>query len=160
MLHRVYLLLGSNVGDRLSHFEKALQKMNEQAGAVKKISSYYETEPWGVVDQGDYLNAAVYLETSLAPEELFERLNRIELEEGRTGKQKYLPRTLDIDILFYDDLVHHSETLSIPHPRLHLRRFVLVPLQEIAPGLVHPEFKMTVTELLDVCADDKTVKKL
>lgn len=159
-LHTAYLLLGSNVGNRQVHFQHALEKIQSMAGVISKASSIYETQPWGVTDQDDYLNMAVEINTSYSPEELFKHLKAIEKGEGRTDATQYAPRTLDIDILFYNDLVFESEHLIIPHPRLHLRRFVLKPLEEIAPSIIHPMLKKSVKELLMECEDDKNVRRI
>src|SRR5262245_24272879 len=124
--HYVYLLLGSNIDDRENYLSLGLEKIQDRAGKILKSSFIYETAPWGVVGQENYLNAAVLVETLLSPEKLFPELKKIETEAGRTDQKKYAPRTLDIDILFYDHLVLNSKDLIIPHPKLQLRRFVLV----------------------------------
>lgn len=159
-LHKVYLLLGSNMGNRSELLSNALKEIESHAGKILKTSSVYETAPWGVTNQNDYLNQAVLIETSLAPLSLFSELKEIEREAGRTDQKKYAPRTLDIDILFYDDLVLNSEELTIPHPKIQLRKFVLVPLKEIAQELIHPVFKKSVSLLLIECDDTLDVKKI
>lgn len=157
--HTAYLLLGSNIGDRQQHLATALRKIGDKVGLIQKVSSTYQTQPWGVTNQDDYLNMAVQISTSLTPEVLFERIKVIETAAGRISMVQNAPRTLDIDILFYEQLVMSSEHLTIPHPRLHLRRFVLIPMVDIAPHFIHPVFKKSMQALLDECADDKTVKK-
>jgi 2-amino-4-hydroxy-6-hydroxymethyldihydropteridine diphosphokinase len=157
-LHKVYLLLGSNIGDREQHIHHGVEQIRALAGNIVTISSFYETEPWGVTDQTDYLNAAALIETELTPEKLFHRLKSIEAGEGRTDQKKYAPRTLDIDILFYDDEVIHSDNLEIPHAKLHLRQFTLVPLNEIAGNFRHPVLKKTISELLAECGDELGVR--
>ncbi|MBK9730501.1 MAG: 2-amino-4-hydroxy-6-hydroxymethyldihydropteridine diphosphokinase [Chitinophagaceae bacterium] len=159
-MHTAYLLLGSNVGDRNHHLQHAIEKISDQAGAIIKMSSVYETQPWGVTQQDDYLNLAVQTETRLSALELFKILQQIEASEGRVNPIKNTPRTLDIDILFFDDTVIDEGSLIIPHPRLHLRRFVLEPLSEIAPFFVHPTLNKSVEELLKVCTDEMKVKKV
>lgn len=157
--HTAYLLLGSNIGDRQQHLATALRKIGDKVGLIQKVSSAYQTQPWGVTNQDDYLNMAAQISTSLSPEALFERLKVMEEEEGRSRLVQNEPRTLDIDILFYDELVIAAEHLTIPHPRLHLRRFVLIPMVDISPRFIHPVLKKSMQALLDECADDKTVKK-
>lgn len=151
--------MGSNIGDRQQHLHAALRKIGEEVGLIQKTSSPYETQPWGVTNQDDYLNMAIQVSTSMTPELLFKKLKAIEAAEGRHSIIQNAPRTLDIDILFYDDLVITSEQLIIPHPRLHLRRFVLTPMAEIAPQLIHPVLKKSIQDLLDICPDEKMVRK-
>lgn len=158
--HTAFLLLGTNVGNRQLHLRHALKRIAGDTGSIVLISSTYETQPWGVTNQDDYLNMAVQLETRLSADDLFEKLREIEISEGRTHAARNAPRTLDIDILFFDDLVLESERLMIPHPRLQLRRFVLEPLVEIAPAVIHPLLRKTVKELLEDCPDDKNVRRL
>lgn len=157
--HTCYLLLGSNIGNRYLHLQQGLSKISATAGNVVRVSTVYETEPWGVSNQDLYLNMAVMISTELTPEALHHQLKAIEVEEGRTGTEKNAPRTLDIDILFYDDLSIVTSQLIIPHPRLHLRKFVLLPLSEIAPQHMHPLLNKSVTSLLAACDDDKSVRK-
>jgi 2-amino-4-hydroxy-6-hydroxymethyldihydropteridine diphosphokinase len=154
----VYLLLGTNMGDKQKHLRHALEKLS-LTGTIQHTSSIYETEPWGVTNQDDYLNMAVQVSTRLTPEALFKNLKAIEAAEGRNSIIQNAPRTLDIDILFYDEMVITSELLIIPHPRLHLRRFVLTPMVDIAPDLIHPVLKKSIQDLLDICPDEKTVRK-
>jgi len=156
--HYTYLLLGSNIGDRENHFEYAISRLNAEAGTVVKISSFYETAPWGVTGQQNYLNAALLLETELGPGKLFHILKNIEKEAGRTDLRKYAPRPLDIDILFYDDEVIKTNELTIPHDKLHLRRFTLVPLNELAPAFHHPVLNKSIAALLEACEDPLEVK--
>jgi 2-amino-4-hydroxy-6-hydroxymethyldihydropteridine diphosphokinase len=158
--HTAFLLLGTNVGDRQLHLQHALKKIAGNTGTIVETSSVYETQPWGVTNQDNYLNMALQLETRLSVNELFEKLQEIEASEGRSNTARNAPRTLDIDILFFDGLVLESERLTIPHPRLHLRRFVLEPLVEIAPGIIHPVLRKPVNELLQDCTDDKNVRRL
>lgn len=159
-MHTVYLLTGSNVGDKQAHLHRALNKIGTLAGGRIQTSAIYQTQPWGVLNHDDYLNQAIQIETALSATELLAGLRAIETSEGRTGDEKNTPRTLDIDILFYDDLLLESAILQIPHPRLHLRRFVLEPLCEIAPHFIHPVLKKKVSELLQECADTMEVHKL
>jgi 2-amino-4-hydroxy-6-hydroxymethyldihydropteridine diphosphokinase len=156
--HRAVLLLGSNLGDRFLHLESALEAIAKRAGHVEKTSSVFETQPWGVTDQPNYLNAAIIIHTKLSPQDLLNELKTIEQLEGRTERKKYASRTLDIDILFYDDFVLNSKELSIPHPKLHLRKFALVPLIEIDPEQWHPVLNKTVKQLGEESTDALDVK--
>jgi 2-amino-4-hydroxy-6-hydroxymethyldihydropteridine diphosphokinase len=158
-IHRVSLLFGSNLGDRAVHIQRAMKSVQDEMGKAEKISSLYETEPWGVSDQPNYLNAAMIIRTGHSPQQLLSFLKRIETEEGRTDQKKYASRTLDIDILFYDDLVLNSKELVVPHPKMHLRKFALVPLNEIDGELMHPVFKKSIARLLDECSDSLDVLK-
>jgi 2-amino-4-hydroxy-6-hydroxymethyldihydropteridine diphosphokinase len=159
-LHAVYLLFGSNLGDRMLHLKNAIQSVKDRIGDPEKISSVYETEPWGVTDQPGYLNTAMLINTHLQPAEILLRLKEIELSEGRISQKKYASRTLDIDILFYNDLIFNSDDLIIPHPKFQERKFALVPMNEIAGDLIHPVLKKSVSELLHECNDPLQVTKL
>lgn len=137
--HTVYLSLGSNLGDKKSHLDFAIHALSREKGTyVTDISSYKETAPVGYLDQPYFLNAAVCVKTILSPEELLKKIQEIELEDHREREIHWGPRTLDIDIIYYDDIIYQSETLCIPHIRMHERNFVLSPLCEIAPNIVHP----------------------
>jgi 2-amino-4-hydroxy-6-hydroxymethyldihydropteridine diphosphokinase len=159
MMNFAYLSLGSNIGDREAQLREAIRRL-DAIGQVKKISSLYETEPVEFTQQALFLNCAVGLETSLGPEELMSRLLDIERELGRERVQKKGPRTIDIDILLFGNLVMNSTELTIPHPAMAERRFVLAPLAEIAPGVVHPLLKKTVSELLAELPAGQNVWKL
>lgn len=147
MDHVVYLALGSNLGHRLAHLKDALSNLSPQMD-VKKKSAVYETPPWGYTDQPAFLNQVVMVKTYMEPENLLRHLKRLETALGREPSFENGPRLIDIDILFYDDLIINSPPLVIPHPRLHQRGFVLVPLNEIAPNLVHPVLGKTISELM------------
>jgi 2-amino-4-hydroxy-6-hydroxymethyldihydropteridine diphosphokinase len=147
----VHIGIGSNIGDRKANCRNAIERLKGRGINIKKISSMYETEPWGIKDQPKFINMAIEAETGLPPERLLESLKLIEKEMGRTEpcptKSKWGPRIIDLDILFYGDKVINMERLEIPHPLLHEREFVLVPLSEIAPEKLHPTLKKTVREL-------------
>ncbi len=153
----VFLALGSNLGNRLENLHHAVNRLAPFV-QISRASSIYETEPWGITEQPRFLNMVVEGETALAPEELLGALKRRERELGRTETVRYGPRLIDIDILFYDDMIYKSDALEIPHPRLAERRFVLVPLNDLAPDLLHPSMRITVRELLERLPDTGDVK--
>ena len=128
-------------------------------GEITAASSLYQTAAWGKQDQPDFLNQALVLRTALLPEDLLQNLLNIEVQMGRQRFQKNDPRIIDLDIIFYDDLVMQTDRLTIPHPLMHLRRFVLEPLNEIAANLVHPVLKKTIATLLEICPDPLHVNK-
>lgn len=147
MEHIVYISLGSNMGNRLANLKNAVSNLAPQM-IVRKKSPVYETPPWGYTDQPAFLNQVVMAETYLEADALLGHLKRLEAALGREPSFQNGPRLIDMDILFYDDIILDSQPLSIPHPRLHQRAFVLVPLNDIAPELVHPVLGKPVSELL------------
>lgn len=149
---KALLSLGSNLGKSRANIRVAIEKLGV-LGTVEAVSSLYETEPVGFADQPLFLNCAAMLETALPPEELLAGLKRIETELGRVPGTLNGPRVIDIDMLLYGDAIVESGTLAVPHPRLHTRRFVLEPLAEIAPGVMHPSAGKTAAELLAVLDD-------
>ena len=158
-MNTAYILTGGNLGNRQQNLQKALLLLSEQAGRIISISSLYETAAWGNKDQPSFLNQAIALETHLPADVLLVTILSIEQEMGRRRFEKMGPRTIDIDILFYNNLVIESNQLVIPHPQLHKRKFVLLPLNEIAGSYIHPVFNKTVSSLLHECDDPLTVEK-
>ena len=157
---RAYIGLGSNIGDRRVALGEAARRLEETAGRLAARSSFYRTEPVEVVDQEEFLNQVLALDTALGAIDLLDRCLGIERVMGRVRTRDKGPRTIDLDILLYGDTVLAAQGLEIPHPRLHLRRFVLAPLAEIAPDLRHPVLGETVVELLDRCPDRSRVDRL
>jgi 2-amino-4-hydroxy-6-hydroxymethyldihydropteridine diphosphokinase len=155
----VYLSLGSNLGDREANLRGAIDKLKE-IGKVVAVSSFYETEPVEVTAQPWFLNCVVKFDTEKMPRQLISAILAIEQSMGRQRKQQKGPRTIDIDILFFGSSIIDIPSLTVPHPHLHERRFVLEPLAEIAPDLRHPIFKRTVRELRDALPPGQTVKKM
>jgi 2-amino-4-hydroxy-6-hydroxymethyldihydropteridine diphosphokinase len=148
-LKRVYLSLGSNIGDREAHLRKAVERLVENDVRMLRTSRIYETEPVGYKDQAWFLNQVVEAETTLFPMQLLTRTSRVERELGRVRTLRNGPRTIDIDVLFYGTAVVDTKRLQIPHPRLAERRFVLAPLAELAAGLRHPVTQRTVRQMLE-----------
>jgi 2-amino-4-hydroxy-6-hydroxymethyldihydropteridine diphosphokinase len=159
MMTEAYLLTGGNIGDRMAYLSRAKEEIGRSCGPVVQQSSVYETAAWGREDQAAFLNQVLRIETGLRPEQLLNAILQIEEELGRKRAVKYGPRTIDIDILFFDDEVIDEPGLKIPHPQMQNRRFVLEPLHEIASAKIHPVFGKTVAMLLAECADPLTVHK-
>jgi 2-amino-4-hydroxy-6-hydroxymethyldihydropteridine diphosphokinase len=156
----IYLLLGTNLGKKEANLLHSKEKIIENEILILNESSIYETEPWGFEHPRSFYNQVIQIETQISPHDLMNLLLKIEKELGRTRKQGvYEARIIDIDILLYDDLVMHSDLIILPHPRMHLRRFALEPLCEIAPQHIHPYFSKTVQELLKACVDKKKVTR-
>ena len=148
----IYLALGSNLGDRADNLRRALKALRSQL-VVEAVSPCYETEPVYVLDQPRFYNLACRASTPLTPLDLLHSLKDLETTLGREPGPRFGPRMIDLDLLFYGDLIFESPELTIPHPRLHERPFVLVPLGDLAPDLVHPSLKLTITELRDRLGD-------
>lgn len=147
-MSKVWIALGSNMGDGRKNLDKAVENMNKNGVKVEKISTYIETEPYGYTEQDNFVNAVCIAETELSPRELLKTLLGIELEMGRVRLIRWGPRIIDLDILFYEDLIIDEEDLKVPHIEIQKRSFVLEPMDEISPEKVHPVFKKTVHELL------------
>jgi 2-amino-4-hydroxy-6-hydroxymethyldihydropteridine diphosphokinase len=157
-----YLLLGSNKGNRLNYLKRAVEAAILFAGPVTQFSSVYETEPWGFKDSIPFLNQVIEVQTNVEADELMKKILLTEVELGRlrlTSGNGYAARTIDIDLLFYGQRIINEPGLIVPHPRLHQRRFTLVPLVEIVPGLIHPLLKKTMAELETSCPDNLKVIK-
>jgi len=157
---KVFLGLGSNKGDRLKFLTDTVNefKKNPELDIIKS-SSIYETEPWGNKTWNKFLNSVIEIETELKPLELLQELKLIEKELGRVNNAKWSDREIDIDILFYGSDIVHNQALNIPHREVENRRFVLVPLKEIAPGFIHPVLNKSILELLEITGDDSEVNE-
>ncbi len=163
VMETAYVLFGSNMGDKNKIFAQACLYINNRCGRVVQVSSAYESEPWGFRTEEWFLNRVIVVETELDPEALMRQLLDIEAELGRVRHpeiQGYTSRTADLDILYYGNRIVLTDSLTIPHPRLHQRRFALLPMCEVAPQLVHPAFSFTQTELLRRCHDFSEVRKI
>ena len=161
-MEKVFIGLGGNIGNVQATFDIAIEKINKTIGQIIKASSRYETEPWGNKKQDYFLNQIICAETNLNPDELLKKILDIENLLGRKRKKnnQSAPRTIDIDILFYGDKIINTDNLIVPHPRLHQRNFVLMPLMEIAPGLIHPSFNKKIKDLMKSNTDTSIVRKV
>ncbi|MFW6223192.1 MAG: 2-amino-4-hydroxy-6-hydroxymethyldihydropteridine diphosphokinase [Bacteroidota bacterium] len=161
ILTKTFLLIGGNLGNRPHNLEKAKGLININIGPLIAESSIYETEPWGFEHEKFFYNQVLEVDTPLAPDSLLEKIHLIENQMGRKReKGRYTARIIDIDILFYNKEAVNSTSLTIPHKALHKRRFVLIPLSEIAPDFIHPVLKKSVNMLLQECSDTGMVKKI
>ena len=160
-MHKVFLGIGGNIGNKQSNFQKVLKIIETELGAIIKKSSVYETPPWGFSSEENFWNQVILIETKLSPQKLLKSIHYIENDFGRNREGKgYNSREMDIDILYFDDIYLEEENLIIPHPKMHLRKFVLVPLNEIAPGLKHPLLRFTSLQMLENCTDSSVIFKL
>lgn len=159
-MNKAYLLIGGNLGNRTAYLRQAAEQIQEKCGRISLFSSVYETAAWGMENQPSFYNQALLLETPLAAAPLMEALLAIELLLGRERTIAMGPRTIDIDVLLYNSEVINTPLITVPHPRLPLRRFALLPLAEIAANAVHPILHQTIRGLLESCADTLDVHKI
>lgn len=161
MEDQIFILLGSNQGEREKMLQRATEAIERICGKIVSQSSIYETAPWGFESEQWFLNQVIQIKSFLVPETLLEKLLAIELQLGRVRTNaQYSSRAIDLDLLYYSSIHLETRLLEIPHPRLHLRRFTLMPLSEIAPDFVHPVLKKTQLELLELLQDNSKVYKL
>ena len=160
-VHQLYISLGSNMGDKFAHLQQAVDAVFEEIGTIEKMGPVYETASWGF-EADSFLNTVLLVQTSLNIETVLEKILSIEKKLGRNRKQSnaYESRIIDIDILFFDDKVYSSKELQVPHPHLQDRRFVLQPLNDIAPDFLHPSLKKTSLQLLQECTDETSIQKI
>jgi 2-amino-4-hydroxy-6-hydroxymethyldihydropteridine diphosphokinase len=160
-MHQVFLGVGGNIGNKLLNFQKVQRLVENEVGKIVAKSSVYESPPWGFLAEEDFWNQVLHVETELEPDELLNIVLEIEKLFGRKRDAEYYQsREMDIDILYFDDLILSSETLTVPHPHIPKRMFVLVPLAEIAPAFVHPALQRTNRDLLEKCGDELSVKRI
>ena len=158
--HTAYLLIGSNLGNREENLANAITQIETNCGTIAKQSALYETAAWGNTNQPSFLNQALELGTDLSARKLMKQLLHIERLMGRQRLEKMEPRLIDLDIILMDEEIVHSDFLILPHPHLQDRKFVLLPLAEIAPKAYHPIYNKSVQQLLTECKDELEVKKL
>lgn len=155
----VYLLSGSNLGKRQQNLSRAVHALHGLVGEVKQVSGIYESPSWGFDHPNDFLNQAIALRTQLTPHQLLDQILHLESKMGRIRKHNgYEARIIDIDILLFEELILHDDQLIIPHPRLEERRFALKPLAEIASTILHPQRRISIQELLEICPDKSQIQ--
>jgi 2-amino-4-hydroxy-6-hydroxymethyldihydropteridine diphosphokinase len=159
MNHGIFLSLGSNLGDRKANLMNARQAL-ERLGRIISLSPTYQTDAWGKTDQPGFYNQAIEMRSDLDPHEFLSQTLTIEQDLGRVRDEKWGPRIIDIDILFFGDRIMNEQNLMLPHPGIAARKFVLVPLADIAPEFIHPIFQKTVVTLLKECNDELTVERI
>ncbi len=160
-MHKVYLGIGGNIGNKQNNFEEVYKKIEIELGKIEKASSIYETPPWGFQSNDTFWNQVIQVCTELTPEEVLSAIQNMEHNFGRKrSKEGYSSREMDIDILYFDDLFMETDKLIIPHLRIHQRKFVLIPLNEIAPELKHPLLRLTSIQMLENCMDESIIKKV
>ncbi len=157
---RAYFLLGSNLGDRKLNLAIAVTKLTEQIGEVIVKSSIYETAPWGKTDQPGFLNQAIVIKSKISAVQLLSKILAIEQQMGRVRLEKWGQRLIDIDLIFNENEVLNTDNLQLPHPEMHKRKFVLVPLVEIAPDFIHPILNQKISEILFTLNDNLSVLKI
>ena len=155
-----YLLIGGNLGNRSANLKKAILLIDQTCGKIIQSSAIYETAAWGLTNQPSFFNQAIKLQTNLAPELLMEQLLAIEKKMGRVRSKKLGPRIIDLDMLFYNQIILNTDLLVLPHPAIAERRFALLPLTEIASNFLHPVHKKTIEDLLLACPDQLDVQKM
>ena len=153
------LSLGGNIGEVLANFDKATNLVNERIGELTLCSPIYTTKAWGIENQPDFFNQVLVLNTILLPEQVLKNCLAIELELGRVRTQKWYERTIDIDILFYADKIIEASNLTVPHPYLHKRNFVLFPLSDVIPNFMHPILNLSIEDIKKECKDNLPVAK-
>lgn len=158
-MEKVVLHLGSNKGDRLNNLERAINFIHQTIGKTKNISSVFVTAAWGVVEQPDFLNQVVVVESNLSPDKLIRTIQKIETIIGKEKEYHWGPRYIDIDILFYGKQIINNKNLKIPHPEIQNRNFVLIPLNEVEPDLIHPVLQKSIHSLVTSCRDKLSVTK-
>ncbi len=159
-METIYLHTGSNIGDRLKYLNLSRFFIEQKIGKITSKSAIYECESWGIKNQNPFFNQAMQVETTLTSQEVLDQIHQIEAHLGRQRLERWGARTIDIDILFYGEEIIETETLNIPHPYLHLRNFVLIPMNEIVPDLMHKPLNKSIQVLLEDCEDDLKVTRL
>ncbi|PUV24650.1 2-amino-4-hydroxy-6-hydroxymethyldihydropteridine diphosphokinase [Sphingobacterium athyrii] len=159
-MNKIFILLGTNLGDRLRQLLRAKQALEKQVGEILMASSIYETAAWGVEDQPAFLNQVILIKSGLSPMDCLNRTQQIESDLGRVRLKKWGQRAIDIDLLYFNDEIVNYPNLIIPHPFISERRFTLAPLAEIAPDYIHPVYKKNNVYLLHNCKDELPVKKI
>jgi 2-amino-4-hydroxy-6-hydroxymethyldihydropteridine diphosphokinase len=159
-MNKVCLSIGSNLGDRALNLKKSIECLINTVGQISAISSIYETEAWGLINQPSFYNLALIINSKFNPFEILEFTQKIEIDLGRIRKEKWGERVIDIDIVFFNDEIVDTNNLTIPHPRMADRKFVLVPLDEIIPNYIHPIFNETIASLNRICTDKLNASKL
>jgi len=158
-MNTAYLLTGANMGNREQNLATARELIQSDCGKIIRVSSIYETAAWGKTDQPSFLNQALIIHTALSANQLMQSILQVEERMGRVREEKFGPRIIDIDILLFNNDIISTSIVRIPHPEMQNRRFVLTPLAEIAPAIVHPKLKKSMQELLNECPDTLNVKK-
>ena len=159
MTHAVWLLLGSNMGNSNDLLDRAIGLIDQRVGAVKRVSKRYTTAAWGNIQQPDFLNQVICIHSGFEAAQILKQVLAIEAEMGRIRTVKNAPRTIDIDILFFDKEVIRQPNLIVPHPEIANRKFVLIPLNELIPNFIHPVLQQNIHQLLKICSDTLDVKK-
>ncbi|OUV70035.1 MAG: 2-amino-4-hydroxy-6-hydroxymethyldihydropteridine diphosphokinase [Flavobacteriales bacterium TMED123] len=158
-MNTIFLQLGSNMGEREAYLQTAIALIAEEIGSIQKRSKVYESVPWGVENQNNYLNQVIQIKSDFSAEDVLEKVLQIEHKIGRIRNEKWGERIIDIDILFFNDLIIEKEGICIPHIHLHNRKFVLIPLNEIGTNFMHPKYNKTISELLINCKDIESVEE-